>query len=68
MMFVAHVRCIRADGVPAEIRLQRTRLSTLMEDIIAFVDDGACLSDFRAVRFDTLPPVAKEAWGVDAPD
>ena len=62
MMFVAHVRCILADGAPAEMQLRHNRLDALMNDILALVGDGASLSDVRAVRFDTLPPVAKEAW------
>ena len=59
MMFVAHVRCIREDGRPAEVQLRRTQLAALMNDIVTFVGDGANLSDVRAVRFDTLPPIAK---------
>ena len=61
-MFVAHVRCIRENGTPVEVQLQRPQLAMLMEDIVAFVGDGANLSDVRAVRLDQLPPVAREAW------
>jgi hypothetical protein len=65
MMFVAHVRCIRENGTPVEVQLQRPQLAALMEDIVAVVGDGANFSDVRAVRLDQLPPVAKEAW-IDA--
>ena len=36
-MFVAHVRCIRENGTPVEVQLQRPQLAMLMEDIVAFL-------------------------------
>ena len=68
MMFVAHVRCIRENGTPVEAQLQRPQLAMLMEDIDAFVGDGANLSDVRAVTLEQLPPVSREAWIDSSPD
>lgn len=61
MMLVAHVRCTLSDSTPDKVRLRGNGFDALMNDIVALVGDGTSLPDTRAVRFDTLPPVAKKA-------